>query len=396
MSEVNELVLTKAQLEQALESHTDQIKSMVDKANEEAKVAGNASVETRDALNALSEKANEIGERLADLEQRDAPVIERPVSIGEAFTKSDEFKALQERRVSRANMNFKTAIINATGQNQPLVADDRVGPFVSTTPNRFLTIRDLLPVSRTTSNLIQFARESAFTNNAAPQGLDSSPEQYENTTKAESAITFTLKNEPVVTLAHFIPVSKQILDDAPALEGFINNRLLYGLKLKEETQLLKGDGAGGEISGLQQDATAYVPTSPQLTNEIDILRHAVKQAHVAEYRPDFVVLNPSDWYDVEIRKVGSSDDRYVVGDPANGLLAPRLWGLDVIVTNSQTAGTFLIGSRNGAMIFDRMDATVEASLEDSTNFQKNMCTIRAEERLALAIWRTEAFITGSL
>jgi hypothetical protein len=55
---------------------------------------------------------------------------------------------------------------------------------------------------------------------------------------------------------------------------------------------------------------------------------AIKQAHIAEYRPNFLVLNPSDWFDIEIRKVGTSDDRYVVGNPRD-MMGPNLWGLPV-------------------------------------------------------------------
>jgi HK97 family phage major capsid protein len=257
-----------------------------------------------------------------------------------------------------------------------------------------MTIRDVLPTSATDSNLVEFTRESSFTNNAGPT-LSGSPEAYENVTKPESAMAFTLVNVPVVTLAHFIPASVQVLDDAPSLMSHINGRLMYGLKLKEETQLLSGTGSNHQLNGLITQATAYTLASPNRTNEIDILRDAIKQAHVAEYRPDFLVLNPSDWFDIEIRKVGTSDDRYVVGDPRD-LGVPNLWGLTAVITNSISSGTFLMGSSQACEIKDRQTAAVEMSREDSTNFQKNMVTIRAEERLALCVYRTEAFITGSL
>jgi HK97 family phage major capsid protein len=206
-----------------------------------------------------------------------------------------------------------------------------------------------------------------------------------------------LINEPVVTLAHFIPASKQVLDDAASLRSHINGRLMFGLKLKEETQILSGTGSNHELNGLITQATTYVnSSSPNYSNEIDIIRDAIRQAHVAEYRPDFIVLNPLDWFSIEIRKVGAADDRYVVGNPGQGMMTPNLWGLPVVVTNSISAGTFLMGSSMGAEIKDRQQAAVEMSMEDGTNFQKNMVTIRAEERLTLCVYRTEAFLTGSL
>jgi HK97 family phage major capsid protein len=166
--------------------------------------------------------------------------------------------------------------------------------------------------------------------------------------------------------------------------------------LYEESQLLSGTGANHQLNGLITQATAYTVESPNLTNEIDIIRDAITQAQVGEYRPNFLVLNPSDWDSIERRKVSGSDDRYVVGDPANGLLAPRLWGLPVVVTNSISAGTFLLGDANGCAIYDREQAAVTISYEEGNNFTKNMVTVLAEERLALCVHRTEAFITGSL
>jgi HK97 family phage major capsid protein len=323
--------------------------------------------------------------------------VEEPgetLTLGEQFTKSEMYQGMQAGTVATARMNFKTAIINATGQNQPLVAADRL-PGIYKDPNRVLRIRDLMPVGRTSSNLVEFARENVFTNNAGPQ-VGGSPEAFENVTKPESGITFTLANEAVQTLAHWIPASKQVLEDSSMLESYINERLMYGLKLEEEDQLLNGSGANGNLNGLVTQATSYTLASPNITNEIDLIRHAILQAQTSDYRPNGLVLNPNDWYDIETRKVGASDDRYVIGDPS-AMLTERLWGLPVVVTNSIASGTFLLGSFDmGAQIWDRQDASIEVSRENSDNFVKNMVTILAEERIALTVYRTQAFITGSL
>lgn len=374
----------------------DKISESYTKANEELKAIGEVTEATKAANEKLTKEYDELYERMTSLEQKGAASAEHKgeYDLGAEFEKSDAYKDFKDGRTGRARMEVKTAIINATGQNQPLVPADRQGG-IYTTPNRMLTIRDVLPSSATNSNLIEFTREASFTNNAGPT-VSGSPEAYENVTKPESAMTFTLVNEPVVTLAHFIPASKQVLDDSASLQSHINGRLMYGLKLKEETQILSGTGSNHQLNGLITQATTYVnSSSPNYTNEIDILRDAIRQAHVAEYRPDFLVLNPLDWMSIEIRKVGTSDDRYVVGNPGS-LMGPTIWGLPVVVTNSISAGTFLMGSSMGAEIKDRQQAAVEMSMEDGNNFQKNMVTIRAEERLALCVYRTEAFITGSL
>lgn len=391
-----ELVVELKNIEAAITTKFSELQENYKHMNEQIQATGRVNDELRQKHDKQSQDYNELFDRLAVIEQKGASTQQaaNDTSFGQQFLESEVFKDLQSGRTSRARMEFKTAIINATGQNQPLVAADRLGG-IAATPNRILTIRDILPTSNTNSNLVEFTRESSFTNNAGPQ-VGGSPEQYENVTKPESAIAFTLANAPVTTLAHFIPVSKQVMEDSASLGSHINNRLMYGLKLVEETQLLSGSGGNHNINGLITQATAYANSgSPNYDNEIDIVRDAIRQAHVGEYRPDFLVLNPVDWFDIEIRKVSSSDDRYVVGNP-NVLMGPNLWGLPVVVTNSISAGEFLMGSSMGAEIKDRQQAAVEMSLEDSTNFQKNMVTVRAEERLTLCVYRTEAFISGNL
>ena len=133
---------------------------------------------------------------------------------------SSSFKTGQ---APKAIMEYK-AIINADpGTGNPLVPEMRV-PGIVHEPNRVLRLRDVLSVGRTNSNTIYIAKENVFTNNAGPQ-IGGSPEQRENVTKPTSDITFTSATVPVETLAHLFNVSKQVLDDAPMLAGYINSRV---------------------------------------------------------------------------------------------------------------------------------------------------------------------------
>jgi HK97 family phage major capsid protein len=374
---------------------TKELKSWMEKANGEIDTAKSLSAETKAAVEKLTGKATELTDKCLELEQKMSAKNdannEMVDSLGEQFTKSDDWKRLVEKRGGSARMEIKTAIVNATGQNQPLVADMRV-PGIVANPDRRLTIRDVLPVGRTNSNLVQFTRELVFTNNAGPQYA--SPAR-ENVTKPESGITFELANAAVVTLAHWIPVSKQVLDDAPQLQGYINGRLMYGLKLEEEDQLLNGDGTGSNISGLL-DSGNFSAYSRGVTGDtnVDTIRRAITQAALSEYNADTIVLNPADWEEIELTK--ATDGQYVWANPALAA-GPQLWGRRVIATNSIAAGTFLVGAMAmGAQVWDRQDASLNISFENDTNFVKNMATLLAEERLTLTVYRPSAFISGSL
>jgi HK97 family phage major capsid protein len=383
-----------AETQGTLLATTRELKSWMEKANGEIAAVKSVENETKSAMEKLAAKAGELTDKCLELERKMTAGKEdgqqAAQSFGEQFVKSEAFQAMAQGRSKFARIEFKTAIVNATGQNQPLVAADRI-PGIIANPDRVLTIRDVLPTGRTSSNLVEFTRENVFTNNAGAQYA--SPAR-ENVTKPESGITFTLASAPVVTLAHFIPVSRQVLDDAPQLQSYVNSRLTFGLKLEEEDQLLNGSGTSGNLSGILT-AGNFVAYNRAVSGDtrLDTIRRAIEQAALSEFTADTVVLNPTDWARIELTK--ATDGQYIMANPMDAM-APRIWGKRVVATNSIAAGTFLVGAMSmGAQIWDRMDAAVQISYEDGDNFKKNMATLLAEERLALTVYRPTAFVKGT-
>ena len=261
---------------------------------------------------------------------------------------------------------------------------------IITNPNQRLTVRDLLAPGDTESNAVAYLRELLFTNNAAPVA--------ENTTKPYSEITFEEVLSGVKTVAHLMKIAKQTLDDLPQLRSIINGRLLNGLKRVEDTQLLFGSGVGNNLHGIYTQATAFANPSTKTTpsNSLDVMRLAMLQVTLAELSATGHVMHDIDWTDIELIKDANTKG-YLFSNPF-GTLEARLWGLPVAQTNQAgMLGNFLTGSfADAAQIFDREDANVVISTENADDFEKNMVSIRAEERLALAVYRPQAFVKGSL
>jgi len=114
---------------------------------------------------------------------------------------------------------------------------------------------------------------------------------------------------------------------------------------------------------------------------------------VANYSPDVILLNPTDFAAIELTK-GSTNDHYIYANPT-GSVAPQIWGLPVVETNAMTVGRFVVMDRNAAQIWDRQSASVSISYEEGNNFTKNMATILAEERLAFSIYLSGGIIGGT-
>ncbi|NOE09459.1 phage major capsid protein [Vibrio cholerae] len=370
------------------------VKAQAEAANKEVARLGTMSEETRASVDKLLTQQGEYQARLQEVEQK---MLNAGKDNGEEEFRSAGLIVAEKLAAEGVSSNFngksriqmpRSAITSATGSGGGLVAPDRRAGIIAI-PERQMTIRDLIAPGTTTSNMVQYVKETGFTNNAAPVA--------ENTSKPYSDITFAMENASVQTIAHLMKASRQILDDASALASFIDARARYGLMIKEEGQLLYGNGTGANLHGIIPQASAYAaPTGAEVTTEqrIDRLRLAILQAALAEYPATGIVLHPTDWATIELLK--DNTGKYIIGNPQNGT-TPTLWRLPVVSTQSINQNSFLVGAFNlGAQIFDRMDIEVLVSTENTDDFEKNMVTLRAEERLAFAVYRPEAFVTGAL
>lgn len=383
-----------------LKAAADELKSQSEKAQAEVKRLGDLTTETKAAADQALIKHNEIAARMTEIEQKLVRSPGGPTqrkTLGQIVTENDEFKAWAQRAAKGGKSSFQMpvkAIISALTTDADGSAGDLIVPMrvpgVVTAPQRRMTIRDLLTPGRTGVNAIQYVKETGFTNNAA------TVTETAGTAKAQSEIKFDIVTAAVTTIAHWVIATKQILDDVPMLQSYLDGRLRYGLMLEEEDQLLNGGGTGTDLNGIYTQATAYsapiVPTEAGNMTKVDVLRLAMLQAALAEYPASGIVMHPADWADIELTK--TEDGAYLFANPQNGS-DKRLWRLPVVDTQAMTVDKFLVGAfQLGAQVFDREDATVDISTEDSDNFRKNLVTIRAEERLTLAVYRTEAFVKG--
>lgn len=289
-------------------------------------------------------------------------------------------------------LGVKNTLINATGQNQPLVQSDRADSRgIVTAPRQRLTIRGLFAAVPTNSNMIERPAEATFTNNAAPQG-DASPGGVEGERKAESHMTFTLLQTPVVTLAHWIPASRQILGDAPLLLNHLENALLWGLNKEEEDQLLTGNGTAGNMSGIIANAAAFTGGATNATR-LDTLARAATQLAVSSYEPSSIIMHPSDWLACQLEKNAQGD--YVLGDPG-ATRAPFVWGLPVVPTPSMTQGKFVcLDAARYGYIADRETANVRIGEKDD-QFVRNLVTVLCEKRCTLVTELGAAAVYGDL
>ena len=396
-----------------LNASTTSIMDAQSKASDEVKSLGEASEATKAAIekhtaeqSELKELFNKLDTELKGMQLKAQKYdVSNPVrkSMGQLFTESKEYidaSASNAHSTQAVTLEKKdiTALAASAGA---LVRPDR-DPTVYQNPNRPIRIRDLIPTVPTGSNAVEFMRELVFTNNAAPQGTVAGIGGGELVAKAQSEVTYELVTKPIRTIAHWFAASRQVLADAPMLQGLINGRLVYGLDLKSDQQLLQGDGTGQELDGLLVDADindvgelasgtapADVPAAM-----IDHIRAAVTQCQLFEYyNMTGLVLNPVDWQILETAK--ATDGHYLMVSMPTDTATQTVWRIPVVISNAMPADNFLIGDWTmGAVIYDRENVTVRVSESHGTMFVENGVAILGEERYTLGIPLPKAFCKG--
>ncbi|HJV28673.1 MAG TPA: phage major capsid protein [Aromatoleum sp.] len=335
----------------------------------------------------------ELKERLKDVEQKQVgmrygsgthSLDGSHKAVSDAVQSSQGFALLAGREIPELRVRLDAKSLYA-GMKAAIVSQDALIPPQRTeiigAAQRRRTLRDLLNVRFTDAGSIEFPR-ATLTNNAGPQY--SSPNR-ENVAKNESAMSFSLEKADAVTIAHWIPASRQVLSDNGQLRAFIDGQLLYGLAIEEEDQIVLGDGTGGKIDGLVSQATAYNRTTSGDTG-VDVLRRSMTQVQLADGNPSGILLNPEDAETLALLK--DSTGQYISW---NDKLVP------IVASNAITAGTFLTGDFAQACDYwIREDALVRISESHADFFTKNMVAILAELRAMLTVYRPALLVKGTL
>ncbi|HEX5164237.1 MAG TPA: phage major capsid protein [Thermomicrobiales bacterium] len=391
---------------------------LIETRTQELEEAGNRAQRIRDNVAKHSRPVNGHQQPQGDAAEAKSNVL---TMIGQQFISDPEYKRIIESGVlnnpqSRIDLGVqfkgtllptlarKALVYSASGQGGNLITNDRL-PGYQEILQRQLTLLDLIPTTQTTSNMIEYVKEKTFTNNAA-EVAEATATTGTTGTKPESVLNFELATSPVQTIAHWIPVTNQMLSDAPQIRGIIDNRLVYGLNQRLETEILNGDGntpnlAGILGSGIQTLGLAAGATYGGQANVVDAAYAAMVQVQVTGLaNPNAFVFDPVDWAAVRLMRESAvtgnvNPGSYLYGPPSvSGPMT--LWGRPVVEAIGMVDNTMLVGDfQLGCMLFDREQSTIRVGLIND-QFIRNMQTILAEMRAAFVVFRPTAFarVTG--
>lgn len=302
-------------------------------------------------------------------------------SLGEHFVKAaKKANASKGQHFSVHTSAFKAATDTQTSPTGISQFATNLDYNVVTAPRTALVIRDLFGSETISGSALTYLVEGAMEGTPAvtAEGAKKAQVHFANPT----AVTVSLKK-----ITEFIKESDEYINDYPFLASAINGRLLYALGLKEQNELVS-DLIG--TSGIQTDSTSWTGTT-KADELADIIFSALMDVQEQSgYAADAIVLNPATWQLIRLGK-DSNNQYYGGGYFADGQ-GKQLWGVPVVVTTAVTASQIIAGAfKTCGSVVSKGGVSVEATNSNEDDFLHNLMTIRAEERLALAVRRPAGF-----
>lgn len=387
----------------AITEHMTAIKTLQ---KEQAEVEAN--IKTLDEVTALSQNVGgpTFGEFGRDV-QVIQPTEKEVKSLGEQFIEAKGYKDLMERGLvgdkwstGSIELDEKAVLYSTPGTG---LTPHQYQPGVVSTLFQRLYVADLLGQSTTDAPAVRYVKETTATNAAAAVA--------EGTAKPQSTLVFGETTEPVRKIATILPVTDEMLSDAPQIQAYINQRLTLFVKITEEAQILLGSGTAPNLQGLIGAGRNSVGTYARGTaddNALALFKAMNGTRGSSQLDCDAIVIHPTNWQ--AIRTAKDTSGQYLGGGPffgpyggpqgpagASQFSADNLWGVRVVVTSAMTLGSALVGAfGQGGAVIRRSGVNVEATNSHSTWFADDIVALRAEERLALAVYRESAFtvVTG--
>jgi HK97 family phage major capsid protein len=337
-------------------------------------------------------------------------------SPGEMFIATEEFKAMSDKfkRGSRPQGALSITLDGSRGMHGFRNADQTSSatsgngltsieklPGVVQLGVRPLLVKDLLAPGATNNTTVRYIQEVSYTQAAGAVAEDA--------LLPNVAVTYNEIDAPVKDIGGYIKASDNLMSDYLSVASFINARLPYQVERATEDELLNGAGNGVHLTGIlnQTGVQTYAKGTVSGTEtNADAIHRAITKVRWQNmstnqaqggFEPDAIILHPTDWETLRLAKDGAG--QYYSGGPftaayGNGAMIQMqsIWGKMVVVTPAIAQGSALVGAfRLGAQFFQRQGLTIEMTNTDQDDFVNRRTTIRAAERLALAVYLPGSF-----
>lgn len=359
-----------------------------------------------------AEEAGELNEEALNGAKRGGSFKSQFKSLGERFTKSDEYQGLRNRYPqgipSKSDLSMgqvqvpggMKGLMTSSGQTEgdasTLITPDKLGlvPYPYVAPK----LREVITNGTTGSDKIEYAQlvptgEDGSESNA--KGVKEAPSTTGNVgVKPESSLAFRKASAEVITVAHWMPVTRKTLSDAAQIRTMIDSFLRQGLEEEVERLILAGD-KDNPVGEEEWDGILNTSGLQDQSFEGDVvrtMRKAISKITRRNGNVTAVLVSPE--LDEELDLLKDNTGRYLGAGPWQSGPA-TIWGRPrVVVPGLSGTGKFILGDLSTCVIWDREQATITATDSHADFFIRNLVAVLAELRAGFGILNPSLLVTG--
>jgi hypothetical protein len=245
------------------------------------------------------------------------------------------------------------------------VASNKVVPRVDATLPTSTPLLDAIPTINVSANGIEVVVWAKKSGGAAVVAEKS----------AKPAVEYgpTVTPKTLQTIAGYTQMTRQLMEDEPAVASTINSLLMRDVVLKAEAE-----AAAALVAATLPTATG--------TNLLTAIRAGMGTVQAKGYTPRYVILNPADWAEMDVLIFN--------GSVANAAVAQQgFWGLTPIAAASQPEGTATVGDFSaGVQRYQRTGTSLYITDSHGDTFLSNVFTVLAEQRALTVVTRPDALV----
>jgi HK97 family phage major capsid protein len=317
---------------------------------------------------------------------------------GKEMTASYQFgrsPTISLKDIGLGDISFKdTLVMTVPGSAGGSLVRRDYGPWPIDLPLRTPSIRDVITILQTGSNLIEYVRVNSLTRAAriVPEATSLTDDAA---LKPKAAMSLEVVQTGVKTIAVIMNATRTILADYPQLQSMMTAFMRTDIDLALEEEIVAGPGGANHFTGLEntpnlttqdfvvdaQDTTGGMITTTRKARTAATIR--------GRARSTGFLLNSYDWETIDLAR--HDNGWFYFGGPM-ALGQKMLWGLPVIESEVIPQGTGYTGDLKQLVIWDRQDPSLYITDSNRDHFERNIIDILYEGRWAFGVLRPPAVV----
>lgn len=301
----------------------------------------------------------------------------RAESFGQKVIKSQVCKVKEVEKI--IDVETKTLFQRTDGWAPESIRSGVIVDYAT----RPIQVINVIPQGTITQSVYKYLEEVIFTNAAV--------EVAENGAYPEAALKLEDKEQTVQKIAVYLPVTDEQLEDETGAQSYIDQRLVFMIQQRLDSQLLNGDGVAPNILGVYNKVGIQTQAKGADPTPDAFYKAMMKVMVVGQANPSSIIMHPYDWQD--IRLLRTTGGVYIWGNPSEKGFE-SMWGLPVVKAQAATENTGIVGDFAMYSLFlTKRGVSVKITDSHEDDFTNGRQCIRADMRGVLVIFRAAAFCT---